>query len=146
MCRQRTRKNGELRPHLSHHAYSYIPECSWLSAIGALAALGAVNPHKVGLSKFGPSSDYFPRQIKSLSKVSAAQAAVTDVDTEVPVGDIPYYDELIKWYRNHLPDESKIGLRIVHGDYKLDNMVFHSTENRVIGILDWELCTLGSPV
>lgn len=50
------------------------------------------------------------------------------------------------WYRNNLPDETKTGSRIVHGDYKLDNMVFHPTENKVIGILDWELCTLGSPV
>jgi hypothetical protein len=50
------------------------------------------------------------------------------------------------WYTNNLPNEKKTGSRIVHGDYKLDNVVFHPTENRVIGILDWELCTLGSPV
>jgi len=53
---------------------------------------------------------------------------------------------LIAWYTRNLPDENKTGLRIVHGDYKLDNLIFHSTENRVIGILDWEMCTLGSPV
>jgi aminoglycoside phosphotransferase (APT) family kinase protein len=53
---------------------------------------------------------------------------------------------LIAWYASHLPDESKIGPRIVHGDYKLDNLIFHPAENRVIGILDWELCTIGSPV
>jgi aminoglycoside phosphotransferase (APT) family kinase protein len=119
---------------------------SWISAVQALAALGSVNPHTVGLSNFGPSSDYYPRQIKSMSRVSEAQAAAVDVDTKEPVGNIPFYHELLAWYSAHLPDESKIGLRIVHGDYKLDNMVFHPTENRVIGILDWELCTLGSPV
>ncbi|KAJ8076698.1 hypothetical protein PM082_001121 [Marasmius tenuissimus] len=54
---------------------------------------------------------------------------------------------MVRWYSQHLPDEKKFGSRrIVHGDYKLDNMVFHPTENRVIGILDWELCTLGSPL
>jgi hypothetical protein len=62
------------------------------------------------------------------------------------VGKIPRWDEMIEWYSTHLPDERKLGLRVVHGDYKLDNLIFHSTENRVIGILDWELCTLGSPV
>lgn len=78
--------------------------------------------------------------------MSRAQAAATDVETGKPTGDIPHFDELIKWYQNHLPDEAKWGPRIVHGDYKLDNLVFHPTENKVIGILDWELCTLGSPV
>jgi hypothetical protein len=119
---------------------------SWLSAVKALTNLGAVVPADVGLSDFGPTTDYFPRQIKSLTRISLAQSEVADVETKKPVGKIPYYDKLISWYESHLPDESKMGLRIVHGDYKLDNLIFHPTENRVIGILDWELCTLGSPV
>jgi thiamine kinase-like enzyme len=61
-------------------------------------------------------------------------------------GKIPYFDELVDWYTQHLPDETKTGQRIVHGDYKLDNLIFHPVDNRVIGVLDWELCTLGSPV
>ncbi len=74
------------------------------------------------------------------------QAEAVDIETGQKTGKIPLFDEMVEWYQNHLPDERKTGLRVVHGDYKLDNLIFHPTENRVIGILDWELCTLGSPV
>ncbi|KAF8608112.1 kinase-like protein [Ceratobasidium sp. AG-I] len=118
----------------------------WLSAVRSLAALSSLVPSEVGLDDFGPHTPYFPRQIKSLSRVSQAQAKAVDIETKVPVGPIPDYDEMIAWYKDHLPDERKTGLRIVHGDYKIDNLIFHPTEPRVIGILDWELCTLGSPL
>ena len=120
---------------------------SFRGAIHALAKLSSVNADDIGLSNFGPPSDYFPRQIKAFARISEAQAKAVDVETGKAVGQIPHYHEMVRWYSQHLPDERKFGTRrIVHGDYKLDNMVFHPTENRVIGILDWELCTLGSPV
>ena len=135
---------------LAHHParlFNTPLNSSWLSAVRTLGALSSLDPKAVGLENFGSHKPYFPRQIKSLSKVTLAQAAVRDVDSGEPVGEIPGWRELLAWYERNLPDERKTGgARIVHGDYKLDNLVFHPTENRVIGILDWELCTLGSPV
>ncbi len=119
---------------------------SWFAAVRTLAALGQILPDEIGLSNFAPRTNYFQRQVKSLSLISSKQAATIDVDTKKAVGDIPFFHDLIAWYRANSPDESKIGSRIVHGDYKIDNIIYHPTENRVIGILDWELCTLGNPV
>ena len=117
-----------------------------MDAVRVLALLRSLDPKTLGLESFGPQSAYFPRQIKSLGRISQRQAEVSDVDTTEKVGLIPHYDESIRWYSTHLPDETKVGARIVHGDYKIDNLVFHPTQSKVIGILDWELCTLGSPV
>ena len=102
-----------------------------------LATLSLLDPSKLGLDNFSPRTAYFPRQIKSLTKVSIAQSKIVDIETDKPVGPIPYFKEMTAWYRNHLPDETRTGLRVVHGDYKMDNVIFHPTEPRIIGILDW---------
>ncbi|KAJ4483551.1 protein kinase subdomain-containing protein PKL/CAK/ACAD [Lentinula aciculospora] len=120
-------------------------EC-WLASIHALSALSSVDPVDIGLESYGPPQAYFPRQLRAFTKIAEVQGATRDVDTNEPVQQIPYYVQMQRWFQSHLPDESKMGRRIVHGDYKLDNLVFHPTENRVIGILDWELSTLGSPL
>ncbi|KAH7096852.1 APH-domain-containing protein [Auriculariales sp. MPI-PUGE-AT-0066] len=118
----------------------------WLSAVRALGLLGSLNPDKIGLDNFASKKAYFPRQIRSLSQVSQAQSKAVDVDTNQPTGEIPHIHELVEWYTTNAPDETKTGRRIVHGDFKIDNLIFHPTEPTVIGILDWELCTLGSPL
>ncbi|KAF9903360.1 hypothetical protein BX616_001654 [Lobosporangium transversale] len=113
----------------------------WISAIDTLAKLHKVDYVAVGLEGYGKPSGFYPRQIASLSKVSAAQAAVKDADGK-EVGPIPGMEELAAWFKKY---EVKDSTSIVHGDYKMDNLVFHPTEPRVIGILDWELSTIGHP-
>ncbi|GAA5961885.1 hypothetical protein JCM21900_006356 [Sporobolomyces salmonicolor] len=125
----------------------------WLSIIKTLAALHTLDPAKIGLGDYGSTAPFYPRQIRSLSKVSQAQAAVVSTKTSQPVGPIPGIGFLLEWYARNLPgtkEGSTVNLegRIIHGDFKVDNMdrqLFHPTEPRVIGVLDWELSTLGHP-
>ncbi|KAG8958656.1 hypothetical protein FRC03_008931 [Tulasnella sp. 419] len=114
----------------------------WLAAIRALGALSSLDPDELGLSTLAARTPYFPRQVKSMSAVQVAQSKAIDPDTQKPVGPIPGSDSMILYYKSNFPDESRTGSRIVHGDYKIDNIIFHPTESRVIGILDWELCTV----
>ena len=109
----------------------------WQSAITTLAKLHRVDPIKAGLSDYGSHEDFYHRQIRSLGRVSQAQAIVS-ADGQ-SVGQIPGIDWLLKWYDQKVPTGE---LCIVHGDYKIDNLIFHPTEPRLIGVLDWELSTL----
>lgn len=101
-----------------------------------IAALHAVDPTAVGLSDYGRPGNYFGRQISRWSR------QYLDSKTE----DMPVMERLIDWLPAHIPVEDPEPLSIVHGDYRIDNLVFHPTEARVIGILDWELSTLGHPL
>lgn len=121
----------------------------------ALTQLHAVPVEQLEMpASFAPNlkdKPYFPRQVKSLLKVSASQGAAPVKENPGGVlGDIWGSSELVPYYesgagRVAAADDAH-GPSIVHGDYKLDNMIFHPTEARVIGILDWELCTVGSPL
>ncbi|MDD2546016.1 MAG: phosphotransferase [Burkholderiaceae bacterium] len=103
-----------------------------------IAALHSVKPADQGLGSYGKPGNYFDRQIGRWSKQYLA--SVTQP--------IPEMDRLIAWLPEHMPasarDESRIS--IVHGDFRLDNLMFHPTEPRVIAVLDWELSTLGHPL
>ena len=88
----------------------------------------------IGLADFGRPGNYFGRQISRWSKQYVASA----------MQDIPSMDRLIDWLPRTTPEDDETS--IVHGDYRLDNMILHPTEPRVTAVLDWELGTLGNPL
>ena len=103
-----------------------------------LATLHKVRPSDVGLEGYGKPGNYFERQIGRWSKQYVA--SITQP--------IPEMDKLMAWLPQNIPamarDESLVS--VVHGDYRLDNLMFHPTEPRVLAVLDWELSTLGHPL
>jgi aminoglycoside phosphotransferase (APT) family kinase protein len=103
-----------------------------------MAALHQVDVAAAGLADYGKPGNYFERQIARWSK--QYQASITQP--------IDAMDELAHWLPAHMPasarDESQVS--VVHGDYRLDNLVFHPSEPRVLAVLDWELSTLGHPL
>lgn len=117
----------------------------WKSAVTTLAKFHSVPPARVHMENFGKHNNFYNRQLKTFATLSVAQAQATDLDTGEPVGPIPHYDEMVAFFgnpRTQPHDRSTF----VHGDYKIDNLVFHPTEPYVIGILDWEMATIGHPL
>jgi len=104
------------------------------SKIETLAKLHMYDPEKIGLGDFGKPGNYFARQVDRWTKQYRAS------ETQ----HIPEVEKLIEWLPKTLPEQKRVS--IVHGDYRLDNMIFHGTEPRVIAVLDWELSTLGDPM
>ena len=103
-----------------------------------IAALHRVDFAAAGLADFGKPGNYFERQIARWSKQYAASK------TEP----IEAMDSLMAWLPAHIPESARdpSQVAIVHGDYRLDNLVFHPSEPRIIAVLDWELSTLGHPL
>src|SRR5574340_348809 len=99
-----------------------------------LAALHRVDYAAAGLTDFGKTGNYFVRQIERWAR--QARASRTE--------DNPALDALAEWLPARIPRGERT--TIVHGDYRLDNLVFHPREPRAIGVLDWELSTLGDPL
>ena len=117
----------------------------WRSAILTLAKFHTVPPASVNLSDFGRPTNFYDRQIKTLSTISSHQAASVDVDTQKPVGPIPHFPDMVEFFSQKSTQPRDRGT-LIHGDYKIDNLVFHPKEPRVIGILDWEMSTVGHPL
>ena len=103
-----------------------------------IAALHSVDVRAAGLESYGKPGNYFERQIGRWSKQYVA--SITEP--------IEAMDRLMEWLPAHMPasakDESQVS--VVHGDYRLDNLIFHPTEPRILAVLDWELSTLGHPL
>jgi aminoglycoside phosphotransferase (APT) family kinase protein len=104
------------------------------SKIETLARLHNYDPAAIGLSDFGKPGNYFARQVDRWTKQYRAS------ETQ----HIPEVEKLIEWLPRTLPEQKRVS--VVHGDYRLDNMIFHPSEPRVKAVLDWELSTLGDPM
>jgi len=101
-----------------------------------IARLHGFDPAAIGLGDYGRATGFVERQVARWSK---------QYETDVEAGRVPAMDRLVAWLKDNLPPDSGDG-RIVHGDYRCDNMIFASNEARVAAVLDWELSTLGDPV
>lgn len=100
-----------------------------------LARLHMVDHEAIGLGDYGKPGNYFARQIGRWSRqYKADKEAGTD----------PNMDLLVEWLPENIPEGDNTS--IVHGDYRVDNVIFHPTEPRIIAVLDWELSTLGHPL
>ncbi|QXT39476.1 phosphotransferase family protein [Gymnodinialimonas ceratoperidinii] len=117
-------------PGLSHTARTAVYD----AMNETLAALHDVDPGAVGLGDFGRAGDYFVRQLATWTR----QYRASETET------IAAMDQLIGWLEDNLPgDDGRSGL--VHGDFRLDNMIFDPETHKVAAVLDWELSTLGHP-
>jgi aminoglycoside phosphotransferase (APT) family kinase protein len=102
--------------------------------IATLAKLHMTDYEKIGLGDYGKAGNYFARQIDRWSK----QYKLSETEN------IDEINRLIEWLPKTIPPGERTS--IVHGDYRLDNLILHQTEPRVIAVLDWELSTLGDPL
>ncbi|HWW47489.1 MAG TPA: phosphotransferase family protein [Xanthobacteraceae bacterium] len=102
--------------------------------IETLAKLHGYDPEAIGLGDYGKPGNYFARQVDRWTKQYRASET----------HEIPEMDRLIAWLPQSVPHQERVS--VVHGDFRLDNMIFHATEPRVIAVLDWELSTLGDPL
>ena len=120
-----------------------LPEIEDLAERGAmyddmnrvLAAMHGVDIEAVGLADYGRPGSYFERQLSRWTKQYRAS------ETEHS----PNMEQLITWLNDNMPEDDG-SVSLVHGDYRLDNVMFHPTEPRIIAVLDWELSTLGHPL
>jgi aminoglycoside phosphotransferase (APT) family kinase protein len=106
----------------------------YLAMAETMARLHAVDVAAVGLADYGKPGNYFERQLSRWNKQWALSRTRPNAEL----------DALLAWLAAHVPADEQSGL--VHGDFRLGNLIFHPTEPRVVAVLDWELSTLGHPL
>jgi aminoglycoside phosphotransferase (APT) family kinase protein len=121
-------------------AFPEVPtaeRAAYFDAMNAtLAQLHGIDPEAAGLGDYGKPGNYFARQIGRWSK---------QYTEDVEAGRVAAMDRLVEWLPQNIPDDEPQP-RVIHGDYRCDNMIFHPTEPKVLAVLDWELSTLGHPL
>ncbi len=118
-----------------------LPSCTkedrreiYNAMIDTMADMHLKKPDDIGLGDYGKPTDYCARQTNRWTK----QYKLSETEHQ------PKMERLIEWLPETIPPQHENS--VVHGDYRLDNVIFHKTENRVIAVLDWELSTLGDPI
>lgn len=106
----------------------------WDELNRVIASLHSIDYVKIGLEGFGKQGNYIERQIARWSR--QYQASETEP--------IEAMNNLIAWLPKNIPPET--GTTVVHGDFRLDNVIYHAAEPRILAVLDWELSTLGDPL
>ena len=106
----------------------------YLAMVDTLAALHAIDVAAVGLGDYGKPGNYFGRQVDRWTR----QYRLSETET------MPEMERLIAFLPQTLPEQTRVS--VVHGDYRIDNMIFARDEPRVVAVLDWELSTLGDPL
>uniref|UniRef100_A0A8C0ZDH6 Acyl-CoA dehydrogenase family member 11 n=1 Tax=Cyanistes caeruleus TaxID=156563 RepID=A0A8C0ZDH6_CYACU len=107
----------------------------YLAMIETLALLHSFDLQSLGLQGYGRGPGYCKRQVSTWKKQYDAAAHT----------DIPAMNKLAEWLANNLPPDDN-GESLIHGDFRIDNIIFHPTEARVLAVLDWELSTTGHPL
>ncbi|MBW0144659.1 phosphotransferase family protein [Sphingomicrobium clamense] len=101
-----------------------------------IAQLHGFDPADIGLGDYGKGEDFVARQV--------ARWSGQYVD-DVEAGRVEAMDRLVDWLKDHAPDRSREPVRVIHGDFRCDNMIFAPDRPEVLAVLDWELSTLGDP-
>jgi len=118
-----------------HAAEKHDRKEMYLDVARTLAKLHNLDPLKLGLSNFGRHTEYYYRQFQRWSSQYGQSNGPK----------IRQLDAVIRWISENIPSEDGL-LSLAHGDFRIGNMIFHPTEPKVIGVLDWELSTLGHPL